>query len=77
MAGSIREELGSLPAEQHEVLKLAYYGGFTHHEIAEMLQPAARHRQEPDAPRPGAAAPRPRRRGGGAHDRASTTPCAT
>lgn len=38
LAGSIREELGSLPAEQHEVLKLAYYGGFTHHEIAEMLR---------------------------------------
>ena len=37
LAGSIRQELGSLPAEQHEVLKLAYYGGFTHHEIAEML----------------------------------------
>ena len=36
-AGSVREELGSLPAEQHEVLRLAYYGGFTHHEIAEML----------------------------------------
>lgn len=38
LAGSIREELGSLPDEQHEVLKLAYYGGFTHHEISEMLK---------------------------------------
>lgn len=38
LAGTIREELGSLPSEQHEVLKLAYYGGFTHHEIAEMLR---------------------------------------
>ncbi len=37
LAGTIRQELGSLPAEQHEVLKLAYYGGFTHHEIAAML----------------------------------------
>ncbi len=37
MAGSVRDELGTLPAEQHEVLRLAYYGGFTHHEIAEML----------------------------------------
>ncbi len=37
LAGTIRQELGSLPVEQHEVLKLAYYGGFTHHEIAEML----------------------------------------
>lgn len=38
IAGTVREELGSLPDEQHEVLKLAYYGGFTHHEIAEMLK---------------------------------------
>jgi RNA polymerase sigma-70 factor (ECF subfamily) len=37
LAGTIRQELGALPTEQHEVLKLAYYGGFTHHEIAEML----------------------------------------
>ena len=37
MAGSVRDELGSLPAEQNEVLRLAYYGGFTHHEISEML----------------------------------------
>jgi RNA polymerase sigma-70 factor (ECF subfamily) len=37
IAGSVREELGTLPAEQHDVLRLAYYGGFTHHEIAEML----------------------------------------
>ncbi len=37
MAGSVRDELGTLPAEQHEVLRLAYFGGFTHHEIAEML----------------------------------------
>ncbi len=37
LAGTVREELGSLPTEQHEVLRLAYYGGFTHHEIAEML----------------------------------------
>jgi RNA polymerase sigma-70 factor (ECF subfamily) len=38
LAGSIREELSTLPGEQLEVLKLAYYGGFTHHEIAEMLE---------------------------------------
>jgi RNA polymerase sigma-70 factor (ECF subfamily) len=37
LAGSVREELSSLPGEQFEVLKLAYYGGFTHQEIAEML----------------------------------------
>lgn len=38
LAGTVREELTGLPAEQHEVLKLAYYGGFTHNEIAEMLK---------------------------------------
>ncbi len=37
MASEMREELGSLPDEQLQVLKLAYYGGFTHHEIADML----------------------------------------
>lgn len=37
MAGSVREELGALPAEQHQVLDLAYFGGFTQHEISEML----------------------------------------
>ena len=37
MAGSLREELSALPDEQHRVLKLAYYGGFTHLEISEML----------------------------------------
>ena len=38
IAGTVREELDTLPDEQHQVLKLAYYGGFTHHEIAEMLK---------------------------------------
>jgi RNA polymerase sigma-70 factor (ECF subfamily) len=37
LAGSVREELATLPPEQFEVLKLAYYGGFTHHEISQML----------------------------------------
>jgi len=37
IAGRMREELSRLPGDQFEVLKLAYYGGFTHHEIAEML----------------------------------------
>lgn len=36
LAGNVRDELASLPEEQHQVLKLAYYGGFTHHEIADM-----------------------------------------
>jgi len=38
LAGEVRDELHALPSEQSEVLKLAYYGGFTHQEIAEMLQ---------------------------------------
>jgi RNA polymerase sigma-70 factor (ECF subfamily) len=37
MAGRLREELSRIPGDQFEVLKLAYYGGVTHHEIAEML----------------------------------------
>lgn len=37
LAGSLRQELSTLPAEQYAVLKLAYYGGFTHHEISDML----------------------------------------
>ncbi len=38
LAGTVRDELGDLPREQFEVLRLAYYGGFTHQEIAQMLQ---------------------------------------
>ena len=34
---SVRRELERLPQEQAQVLRLAYFGGFTHHEIAEML----------------------------------------
>lgn len=37
MAGALRKGLHDLPAEQAEALRLAYFGGFTHHEIAEML----------------------------------------
>lgn len=37
MAGSVRSGLDDLPDEQLQVLKLAYYGGFTHQEIAGML----------------------------------------
>lgn len=33
----VREALGSLPAEQLQVLELAYFSGYTHTEIAEML----------------------------------------
>jgi RNA polymerase sigma-70 factor (ECF subfamily) len=36
-AREIREALRTLPDEQSRVIELAYYGGFTHTEIAEML----------------------------------------
>src|ERR687886_814313 len=36
-ARSIRSVLDGLPAEQCKVIELAYFGGFTHTEIAEML----------------------------------------
>jgi RNA polymerase sigma-70 factor (ECF subfamily) len=36
-AGTVREALESLPADQCQVIELAYFGGFTHTEIADML----------------------------------------
>src|SRR5262249_12537950 len=36
-AGEIRTALGTLPADQRRVIELAYFGGFTHTEIASML----------------------------------------
>ena len=36
-AQSVRAALDALPAEQLEVVRLAYFGGFTHTEIAEMI----------------------------------------
>ena len=36
-AGDVREALTVLPADQLKVIELAYFGGFTHSEIAEML----------------------------------------
>lgn len=36
-AHRVRDALSELPAEQSEVIGLAYFGGFTHSEIAEML----------------------------------------
>jgi RNA polymerase sigma-70 factor (ECF subfamily) len=37
-AGEIRQALGLLPPDQLKVIELAYFGGFTHAEIAEMLE---------------------------------------
>src|SRR5215213_9028918 len=37
-AETVRSAMGSLPAEQSQVIELAYFGGFTHTEIAEMLE---------------------------------------
>ncbi|MCU0280298.1 MAG: sigma-70 family RNA polymerase sigma factor [Acidimicrobiia bacterium] len=34
---AVRRALAQLPDDQREVLRLAYYGGFTHHEIADLL----------------------------------------
>ena len=36
-ASQVRGELGKLPAEQRQVIELAYFGGFTHTQIADML----------------------------------------
>jgi RNA polymerase sigma-70 factor, ECF subfamily len=36
-AGEIRGALGKLPGEQSKVIELAYFGGFSHSEIAAML----------------------------------------
>lgn len=37
-AAEVREALAALPAEQSKVIELAYFGGFSHSEIANMLQ---------------------------------------
>ncbi len=37
-AQRVRSALDELPAEQRKVIELAFFGGFTHSEIAEMLQ---------------------------------------
>jgi RNA polymerase sigma-70 factor (ECF subfamily) len=36
-ATRVNAALGDVPEDQLQVLRLAYYGGYTHHEIAEML----------------------------------------
>jgi RNA polymerase sigma-70 factor (ECF subfamily) len=37
-ARELRDALGELPADQRRVIELAYFGGFTHIEIASMLE---------------------------------------
>jgi RNA polymerase sigma-70 factor (ECF subfamily) len=37
-AEDVRGALGKLPSEQRQVIELAYFSGFTHTEIAEMLE---------------------------------------
>lgn len=36
-ARSVREVVGALPSDQRRVVELAYFGGFTHEQIAEMM----------------------------------------
>jgi RNA polymerase sigma-70 factor, ECF subfamily len=37
-AREVRGALGGLPTEQRRVIELAHFGGFTHTQIAEMLE---------------------------------------
>ena len=37
-AQAVREAMASLPAEQRQVVELAYYGGYTHREIARVVR---------------------------------------
>jgi RNA polymerase sigma-70 factor (ECF subfamily) len=37
-ARTVRSALGELPADQRQVIELAYFGGFSHTQIAEMLK---------------------------------------
>jgi RNA polymerase sigma-70 factor (ECF subfamily) len=37
-AQQVRSALGELPKDQRQVIELAYFGGFTHSQIAEMLR---------------------------------------
>jgi RNA polymerase sigma-70 factor, ECF subfamily len=37
-ASQVRDALGELPPDQRQVIELAFFGGFTHSQIAEMLK---------------------------------------
>jgi RNA polymerase sigma-70 factor (ECF subfamily) len=37
-ARNVRSALGELPPEQRQVIELAYFGGFTHTQIAQTLE---------------------------------------
>jgi RNA polymerase sigma-70 factor, ECF subfamily len=37
-SGTVRDALAALPTDQSQVIELAYFGGFTHTEIADMLE---------------------------------------
>ena len=50
-AATVRSALRGLPAEQSQVIELAYFGGFTHTEIADDARDAGRHDQGPHAAR--------------------------
>ena len=57
----VRDALDGLPREQRQVIELAYFGGFSHSQIAEMLDLPGRHGEGPHAPGPVQAADHARR----------------
>ena len=50
-ARQVRTALDELPPDQRQVIELAYFGGFTHNQIADDARPAARYREGKDAAR--------------------------
>ena len=62
------------PTEQSRVIELAYFGGFTHSEIAEMLETPDRHGQGADAAGAGEDARAARARRGRCHDERDERP---
>ena len=60
-AGRLRQALGVLPREQSQVIELAYFGGFSHSEIAEMLGAPLGTVKGQDATRPREGQGNPRR----------------